>query len=64
VKGNEFEQMQAAWVALRELSNFGIGQEKVQQLELALAKYKALRLSQMQTLSVEDGQAPIQADES
>ncbi|OEY96606.1 hypothetical protein BJD20_00870 [Acinetobacter proteolyticus] len=64
VKGNEFEQMQAAWVALRELSNFSIGQEKVQQLELALAKYKALRLSQMQTLSVEDGQAPIQADES
>lgn len=64
LKGSEFEQMQAAWVALRELPNFGIGQEKVQQLESALAQYKALRWSQMQTLSAEDGQAPIQADES
>lgn len=63
VKGSEFEQMQAAWVALRELPNFGIGQEKVQQLESALAHYKALRLSQMQTLSAEDRSIPSEADE-
>ncbi|MFW2152031.1 hypothetical protein [Acinetobacter gyllenbergii] len=63
VKGSEFEQMQAAWVALRELPNFGIGQEKVQQLESALAHYKALRFSQMQTLSAEDRSIPSEADE-
>ncbi|MFW1838972.1 hypothetical protein ACG9XS_10480 [Acinetobacter gyllenbergii] len=63
VKGSEFEQMQAAWVALRELPNFGIGQEKVQQLESALAHYKVLRLSQMQTLSAEDQSVPSEADE-
>lgn len=63
VKGSEFEQMQAAWVALRELPNFGIGQVQVHQLETALAQYKALRLSQMQTQSAEDGQATTQADE-
>ncbi|ENX33145.1 hypothetical protein F889_03080 [Acinetobacter colistiniresistens] len=62
-KGSEFEQMQAAWVALRELSNFGVGQEKVQQLESILEQYKVLRLEQIQTLSAEDGQEPLQADE-
>lgn len=55
-KGNELDQMQAAWVALRELSNFGIGQEKIQRLESALEQYKALRLSQIQFVQAENNE--------
>ncbi|ENX18194.1 hypothetical protein F895_00266 [Acinetobacter sp. CIP 64.2] len=63
VKGSQFEQMQAAWVALRELSNFGVGQEQVRQLGSILEQYKVLRLEQIQMLGSDDRQASIQVDE-
>jgi hypothetical protein len=50
-KGSAFEQMQAAWVALREYANFEVpfAQEKVQQLESQLERYRHIRLQQKQT---------------
>ncbi|MEN5172024.1 hypothetical protein ABE427_04720 [Acinetobacter higginsii] len=62
VKGNEFDQMQAAWVALRECSNFGGGQEKVQRLESTLEQYKTLRSSQILVTAIENEQQLKQVD--
>lgn len=62
-QGNESDRIQVAWVALRELSNFGIGQEKVQLLESALEHYKVLRLSQIQTVHAENKQQFVATDE-
>lgn len=63
VKGNEFDQMQAAWVALRECSNFGGGQEKVQRLESTLEQYKTLRSSQILVTAIENEQQLKQVDQ-
>jgi hypothetical protein len=48
-KGNDFDKMQAAWVALREVIHLERGdiQEKLVSIEIALEKYKQLRLNQM-----------------
>ena len=48
-KGNDFDKMQAAWVALREVSHLETVdiQEKLVSIEIALEKYKQLRLNQM-----------------
>ncbi|NIE96541.1 hypothetical protein F3J02_08620 [Acinetobacter sp. Tr-809] len=62
-KGNQFDQVQAAWVALRELPNFDNGQEKVQRLESALEQYKTLCLSQIHVAATDSEHQAIQADE-
>jgi hypothetical protein len=48
-KGNDFDKMQAAWVALREVGHLERGdiQEKLVSIEIVLEKYKQLRLNQM-----------------
>ncbi|MCM1959624.1 hypothetical protein NCZ17_09590 [Acinetobacter modestus] len=48
-KDNDFDKMQAAWVALREVSHLETVdiQEKLVSIEIALEKYKQLRLNQM-----------------
>lgn len=63
-KGNTFELMQVAWVALRELSNFEqpLAQEKVQQIELALEQYKRIRFSQIQRLPSAAAVVPARKD--
>lgn len=63
-KGNTFELMQVAWVALRELPNFEqpLAQEKVQQIELALEQYKRIRFSQIQHLPPVDAVVPARKD--
>ncbi|WP_445404238.1 hypothetical protein [Acinetobacter vivianii] len=64
-KGNTFEHMQVAWVALRELPNFELAsaQQKVQQIELALEQYKRIRLSQTQILQPIQAAAPMNPDD-
>lgn len=64
-KGNPFEYMQVAWVALRELPNFELAsaQQKVQQIELALEQYKHLRLSQTQILQPVQAAAPMNPED-
>lgn len=56
-KNNDAEKVQAAWVALRELSNLNldIGQTRIQQMELQLEQYQMIRLSQIQ-LPKDDGE--------
>ncbi|RZF56890.1 hypothetical protein EXE30_01145 [Acinetobacter halotolerans] len=48
-KGNDFDKMQAAWVTLRELSHFDSdeGQDKINQIQQNLEKYKMMRLKQI-----------------
>ncbi|RLZ10181.1 hypothetical protein EAH57_04120 [Acinetobacter sp. 2JN-4] len=48
-KGNDFDKMQAAWVTLRELVHFDHddGQEKINQIQQNLEKYKTMRLNQI-----------------
>lgn len=64
-KGNTFEHMQVAWVALRELPNFELAsaQQKVQQIELALEQYKRIRLSQTQILQPVQAAASMNPDD-
>lgn len=64
-KGNSFEHMQVAWVALRELPNFKLAsaQQKVQQIELALEQYKHIRLSQIQIRQPVQATAPMNPDD-
>jgi hypothetical protein len=48
-KDQQFDSVQAAWVALREFAQLHVsaGQEKVQRIQSALANYQSTRLSQI-----------------
>lgn len=63
-KGNSFEQMQVAWVALREISGLNIqeAQERIQHIEKALQLYKEIRLRQIQLTPQEHEETVPQDD--
>ena len=48
-KGNDFDRMQVAWAALREIVHFQFDEtkEKIELLQQALEKYKTIRLEQV-----------------
>lgn len=48
-KGNDFDRMQVAWAALREIVHFQFDEakEKIELLQQALDKYKTIRLEQV-----------------
>ncbi|ENU35183.1 MULTISPECIES: hypothetical protein [Acinetobacter] len=64
-KGNDFDRMQAAWVALREIVYFqleGVG-EKIELLQQALDKYKTIRLEQVWVRPEQPENISIKEDE-
>ena len=64
-KGNDFDRMQAAWVALREIVYFQLEgvEEKIELLQQALEKYKTIRLEQVWVRPEQPETTSIKEDE-
>ena len=64
-KGNDFDRMQAAWVALREIVYFQLeeAKEKIELLQQALEKYKTIRLEQVWVRPEQPETTSIKEDE-
>ena len=64
-KGNDFDQMQAVWVALREVEHLNIDGaiEKTESLQQALDSYKIIRLNQIWLRPEQAETTPVKENE-